>query len=93
MPPSTPRQLIDRIPAPRRLAMARELRTWFRTERDEEVGELAATLILDYVTTLIGPDLYNAALSDATQTFRTHADVVEGEIASFTQDVFEARDG
>ncbi len=71
--------------------MARELQTWFREERGEEVGELAAGFLLDYVIDLAGPDLYNAALTDASRAFREHAAIVDADIASLTHDAFEAR--
>ena len=41
---------------------------------------------------LAGPDLYNAALTDAAKAFREHADIVEAEIASLTQDTFKPRE-
>ena len=87
-----PRRLSERIDARRRRAMVRELQTWFLDERDEEVGELAAGFILDFVLDLAGPDLYNAALADAARRFREHADIVEADIASLTRDAFQPRE-
>ncbi|MXW26347.1 MAG: DUF2164 domain-containing protein [Dehalococcoidia bacterium] len=90
--PSEPRGLSTRIDTQRRRAMARELQAWLREEREEEVGELAAGFLLDFVLDLAGPDLYNAALTDAGKAFREHADIVEAEIASLTQDTFKPRE-
>ena len=87
-----PRGLSERIAARRRRAMVRELQAWFREERDEDMGELAAGFILDFVLDLAGPDLYNAALTDAARAFREHADVVEAHLASLTQDTFTPRE-
>ena len=89
---SEPRGMSTRIDAQRRRAMARELQAWLLEERDEEVGELAAGFLLDFVLDLAGPDLYNAALTDASKAFREHADIVEAEIASLTQDTFKPRE-
>jgi len=86
------RSLSERIDRQRRRAMVRELQTWLLDERGEEVGELAAGFILDYVLDLAGPDLYNAALADAAKAFRQHADIVEADIASLTQDTFTPRE-
>ena len=86
------RGLSGRIDAQRRRAMARELQAWLREEWDEEVGELAAGFLLDFVLDLAAPDLYNAALADAAKAFREHADIVEAEIASLTQDTFAPRE-
>ena len=86
------RGLSERIDARRKRAMVRELQTWLREERDEDVGELAAGFLLDFVLDLAGPDLYNAALTDAAKAFREHADIVEAELASLTRDAFKPRD-
>ncbi len=87
-----PRALSERIDRQRRRAMVRELQAWLLDERGEEVGELAAGFILDYVLDLAGPDLYNAALADAAKAFREHADIVEADVASLTQDAFTPRE-
>ena len=87
-----PRALSERIDRQRRRAMVRELQAWLLDERAEEVGELAAGFILDYVLDLAGPDLYNAALADAAKAFREHADIVEADVASLTQDAFTPRE-
>ena len=84
--------LSERIDARRKRAMVRELQTWLREERDEDVGELAAGFLLDFVLDLAGPDLYNAALADAAKAFREHADIVEAELASLTRDAFKPRE-
>ncbi|MDE2934435.1 MAG: DUF2164 family protein [Chloroflexota bacterium] len=86
------RGLSERIDARRRRAMVRELQAWLLEERDEDVGELAAGFLLDFVLDLAGPDLYNAALTDAAKAFREHAHIVEAEIASLTQDTFKPRE-
>ena len=86
------RGLSERIDARRKRAMVRELQTWLREERDEDVGELAAGFLLDFVLDLAGPDLYNAALTDSAKAFREHADIVEAELASLTRDAFKPRE-
>ncbi len=86
-----PRGLHERIDARRRRAMARELQAWLREERDEDVGELAAGFLLEFVLNLAGPDLYNAALADVAKTFREHAGIVEADFAALARDAFEPR--
>ena len=85
------RGLSERIDGARRRALARELRAWLREERGEEVGELAAGFLLDYVLDLAGPDLYNGALADAARAFREHAAIVEADLAALALDAFEPR--
>jgi uncharacterized protein (DUF2164 family) len=41
------------------------LRRYFAEQRDEELGDLQATLLLEFVLKEIAPTVYNAALRDA----------------------------
>lgn len=38
---------------------------YFVKERDEELGYLAATLILDFITEKLGPEYYNQGVYDS----------------------------
>lgn len=42
-----------------------DIKSYFITEKDEEISDLAATLLLDFILTNIGPHIYNQALNDA----------------------------
>ena len=44
------------------------LRRYFAAEMDEEIGDLKAGLLLDYILAEIGPSIYNGAIADA-QTY------------------------
>jgi len=44
------------------------IRAFFEDELDQEIGELKAQLVLDFMSREIGPTLYNRAIADA-QTF------------------------
>lgn len=44
------------------------LRRYFAAEMDEEIGDLKAGLLLDYILHEIGPSIYNGAIGDA-QTY------------------------
>jgi len=41
------------------------LKTYFWNERDEEIGNLGAELLLDYILNNIGPHIYNKAIEDS----------------------------
>lgn len=45
--------------------MIEEIKAFFLNERDEEIGDLACELILDFITDKLGPYFYNQALNDA----------------------------
>ncbi len=84
--------LYERIQRERRRVMVRELQAWLREEQDEDVGELAAGFLLEFVVGLSGPDLYDAALADAAKVFNQHAEIVEADLAALTQDAFKPRE-
>jgi uncharacterized protein (DUF2164 family) len=44
------------------------IKRYFSEQREEELGDLQAKLLLDFVVKEIGPSIYNAAIADA-QTF------------------------
>ena len=44
------------------------IRRYFAAEMEEEIGDLKAALLLDFILKEIGPSVYNGAISDA-QTY------------------------
>lgn len=55
------------------------IRQYFLDERDEEIGDLQASMFLDYVLEEIGPSIYNQAIRDAQasmQRLATDLDVM-----------------
>lgn len=42
-----------------------EIKFHFHSEREEEISDLAATLLLDFIMKNIGPFIYNQAIKDA----------------------------
>lgn len=40
------------------------IKEYFMSERNEDIGDLAAELVLDFISDKIGPYFYNQALSD-----------------------------
>lgn len=45
-------------------AALEELQNYFQTEKDEELTDLSATLLLDFILDNIGPYIYNQAIND-----------------------------
>jgi uncharacterized protein (DUF2164 family) len=48
-------------------------RRYFAENLDEEIGELKATLVLDYFLAELGPTIYNQAIADARRYFEERA--------------------
>ena len=42
-----------------------ELRNFFLNERDEEIGDLASMLLLDFIVEKFGPVFYNQGIEDS----------------------------
>ena len=42
-----------------------EITSYFHNEREEEISDLAATLLVDFIMKNIGPFIYNQAIKDA----------------------------
>ncbi|WP_432404693.1 DUF2164 domain-containing protein [Wukongibacter sp. M2B1] len=42
----------------------KEIKRYFDSERDEQIGDLQAELILDFILDKVGPQIYNQAISD-----------------------------
>jgi uncharacterized protein (DUF2164 family) len=49
----------------RRDAMVSEIKNYFSKEREEETGDLAAGLILDFILDKIAPEFYNQGVYDS----------------------------
>jgi uncharacterized protein (DUF2164 family) len=45
------------------------LRQYFAASLDEEIGDLKAGLLLDFILSELGPSIYNQAIADARQFF------------------------
>ena len=56
----------------RKRALA-SIRRYFAESLDDEIGELKATLVLDYVLAELGPTIYNQAIADARGFFEERA--------------------
>lgn len=61
----------------RRLALA-SIQRYFAENLDQEIGDLKAGLLLDYVLAEIGPSIYNQAIADAQVWFRDRVADLEG---------------
>ncbi len=50
------------------------IKNFFSSEQDEEIGDLKAGLILDFILEKIAPEVYNQGISDAHQYMRDSAE-------------------
>ncbi|WP_291350707.1 DUF2164 domain-containing protein [Desulfosporosinus sp.] len=48
-----------------RKILTEDLKRYFSNERDEDLGDLGAEILLDYIINHIGPYLYNKGVEDS----------------------------
>ena len=58
--------------------MTESIRQYFLEEMDEEIGDLKATLLLDFFMQEIVPSVYNRAIKDATAYMQERVLDMEG---------------
>ncbi len=54
-----------KLPKDKRETMIEEIKYFFLKERDEEIGDLAAGMLLDFVITELAPEFYNQGVYDS----------------------------
>ena len=55
-----------------------EIQTYFLNEREEELGELATNLLLDFFIEKLGPELYNQGVYDSYRYMSTQVEDLLG---------------
>ena len=61
-----------------RQVLIASIQRYFAENMDEEIGELKASLLLDFVTREIGPTIYNRAVADAQAFMQEKLGDLEG---------------
>jgi uncharacterized protein (DUF2164 family) len=54
------------------------IKRYFAAELDQEIGDLKAGLVLDFMLKEIGPSIYNAAIADAQAFLRDRVADLDG---------------
>ena len=63
----------------RRSLLIHAIQGFFRDELDEDIGELKASLVLDFFVKQLGPPVYNQAIRDAHGFIQDKLIDLEGE--------------
>jgi uncharacterized protein (DUF2164 family) len=53
------------VPKEKKERLIESIKRYFAENMDEEIGDLKATLLLDFILQEIGPTVYNGAIVDA----------------------------
>lgn len=57
--------------------LVKQIMSFFQTERDEQIGTIAANELLDFFLELLEKPLYNKAISDTKDTCKRAVDDLE----------------
>ena len=63
-----------KISKARRDEMIAEIKNYFSTEREEEIGDLAAGMLLDFIVGKLAPEFYNQGVDDAYRYMKESAE-------------------
>jgi uncharacterized protein (DUF2164 family) len=58
------------------------IKTYFRDERDEDLGDLAAGLVLDFFLGTLSTVVYNRAIADAEEWFTHRCTDLQSDLAA-----------
>lgn len=67
-----------KVPKEKRDEFIKLIKNYFEEERDEEIGELAASMILDFISKEIAPEYYNQGILDAYSFINDKAEDILG---------------
>jgi uncharacterized protein (DUF2164 family) len=77
--------IILKLPREQKAMMIKRIQDYFYEERSEEIGELSAELLLDFMLKEMGPVMYNQAISDAIKTVSEKMVTLEEDLHSLEQ--------
>lgn len=83
--------ILLKLPREQKQALVESIQFYFQTERGEEIGELAADNVLDFMIKQLGPVIYNQAIDDARGVVLEQMERVEEEIYSLRQSLDRSR--
>jgi uncharacterized protein (DUF2164 family) len=66
------------LPPESKKELLRSIKRYVAENFDQDIGDLKAGLLLDYVLSEIGPSVYNQAIADAQAYFLARAEDLEG---------------
>ncbi|WP_050616375.1 DUF2164 domain-containing protein [Bacillus testis] len=79
--------LAIKIPKEEKKELIERIQHYFYMERDEEIGDLAAEQLLDFMMKQLSPHIYNQAIHDAQKTIEQKVISLEDDLYALVQPV------
>lgn len=73
--------MIIKMPREQKMQIVSLVQQYFSEERDEEIGNLAAELLMDFICKQISPYIYNQAIDDVQS-------IVSQRMTSLEEDIY-----
>lgn len=73
--------MLLKIPRAQKMQIINMVQQYFHEERDEEISDLAAEFLMDFMIKQIGPLIYNQAIEDAQS-------ILSQKMVSLEEDVY-----
>jgi uncharacterized protein (DUF2164 family) len=83
--------MIIRIPNENKEEIIRSLQNYFYNERSEEIGNIAAENLLDFILKEIGPYFYNQGVKDTKEMVEQKMLSLEEDILSLERPIIQNR--
>ena len=80
------------LPKEARQQAIASIERWFREERDEKVGNIAAGALLNFVLEEIAPTIYNRAIADAQERMQMRTGELDIELHEDEFDYWRKRE-
>lgn len=75
-----PQTMTIKIPDPVRQQALESIQRYFSTNMDEDIGDLASEMLLDFFIEDIGPALYNQGVADVQERLQARVMEVDAEV-------------
>ena len=69
-----------KIPKEQKMQIIGLIHQYFQEERNEEIGDLAAEFLLDFMAKQLGPFIYNQAIADVQSVITQKAASLEDDV-------------
>jgi uncharacterized protein (DUF2164 family) len=76
-----------KFPREQKEQLIENIKAYFLEERSEEIGNIAAEALLDYMITEIGPLIYNQAIGDSRKLINEKMQAVEDDLYALEKPV------
>lgn len=77
--------IIFKLPKDHKDELTKRVQEFFHEVRSEEIGNIAAESILDFMLKELGPIIYNQAINDARKLVKQKIDSIEDDLYSIEQ--------